>query len=654
VFRSLLAAGLAVVLLAPAPAWARAKPSFAPPPSWADIAPVPAPPPGDAPAVQTLLDDNQSRLTPQGDSYFNRRIWKIRKAEGLARFTSLGMSWDPESEDVAFHWIRVIRDGKTLDLLQNGRKMLVLRRERGLEAAMLDGRMTASQQLEGLQVGDIIDYAYTHADRHPIAQGRSYDMEGLSFAGVAARYRVRLSWPQTAKLHWKATAGFGEPAVTNRDGMTWLDVDVANAKAPDPPVGAPPRFRRLGVLETTGFENWREVSSLMAPHFLKAAELKKGSPLKAEAAAIAAATSDPKARAFAALQLVEDKTRYFFIGLGDGGYVPAAADLTWERKFGDCKGKTVLLLALLNELGVEAEPALVSLGGGDGLNERPPSLGAFNHVIVRAVIGGKVYWLDGTRTGDKTGIEVLKPPPHKWALPLRVAGSDLEPIVVPPLKDPQMEALVRVDASRGIDAPAAIRMTMRVTGDVANGMRQLLTNDSRAQLERQFRQSMSGGVNATKVETVDWRDDPEHDAFTMEMSGTTELNWLKNPDLGAREFKVAAAPGGAGTTGGGFPRREPGPNQDAPFLVPFPFYIKAVSEIVLPGGGKGFTVRGPNDAETVGAMELKRSSTIAGGVARFVVEARALAPEISAAEAEAANKAYRRMAGEESFVRAPL
>lgn len=639
--------------MVPTAALARDKPSFVPPPGWADIAPVPPPPPGDdAPAVQTLLDDNQSRLTPQGDSYFNRRIWKIRKAEGLARFTSLGMSWDPESEDVAFHWIRVIRDGKTLDLLQNGRKMLVLRRERGLEAAMLDGRMTASQQLEGLQVGDVIDYAYTHADRHPIAQGRSYDMEGLGFAGVASRYRVRLSWPQTAKLRWRATPGFGAPTLTTRDGMTWLDLDVANAKAPDPPVGAPPRYRRLGGLETTGFESWREVSALMAPHFQKAAELKKDSPLKAEAAAIAAASSDPRARAFAALQLVEDKTRYFFIGLGDGGYVPAAADVTWGRKFGDCKGKTVLLLALLNELGVPAEPALVSLGGGDGLDERPPSLGAFNHVIVRAAIDGKVYWLDGTRTGDKTGLQALKPPAHKWALPLRTAGADLEPIVEPPLKDPQMEALIRVDASQGLDAPAGLRMTVRVTGDVANGMRQMLTSDSRAQLERGFRQSLSGGVNATKVDKIDWKDDPEHDAFTMEMTGTTELNWLKNPDLGTREYKVAAAPGGA--TAGGFPRREPGPNQDAPFLVPFPFYVRAVSEIVLPGGGKGFTVRGPNGDETVGAMELKRSSAIAGGVARFVVEARALAPEISAAEAEAANKAYRRLAGEESFVRAPL
>lgn len=153
--------------------------------------------------------------------------------------------------------------------------------------------------------------------------------------------------------------------------------------------------------------------------------------MRAEIDAIAAKTQDPKQRAFEALRLVEDKTRYFFIGIGDGGYVPAPADQTWARKFGDCKGKTALLLAILKELKVDAEPALVSLGGGDGMNERLPSLAAFNHVIVRTVIDGKTYWLDGTRTGDRSGLDALKPPPHRWALPVRAAGSDLEQIVVP-------------------------------------------------------------------------------------------------------------------------------------------------------------------------------------------------------------------------------
>lgn len=640
----------AFVIAAPT-ALAAPKPVYGPPPKWVQVAEVPPPPPADnAPAIQTLLDDNQSRLTPQGDAYYNRRIRKVLKAEGLPGMTSFSVTWDPDDEQVTIHSLRIIRDGKTIDLLDKGKKMLVLRRERDLERAMLDGRMTASQQIEGLQVGDILDASWSHSGRDPVAGNRSYDMEGLSFPGVASRYRVRLSWPTGAPVRYRATEGFGEPKRTEADGWSYLELDTPNAQAPKPPVGAPQRYRRLGYLETSSFESWNEVSRIMAPLYARAAFIDPASDLRAEIAAIAQKSADPKVRAFEALRLVEDKTRYFFIGIGDGGYVPAPADETWRRKFGDCKGKTVLLLAILKELGVEAEPALVSLGFGDGMDERLPSLAAFNHVIVRAIVGGKVYWLDGTRTGDRSGLEALKPPPHRWALPIRAAGADLEAIVVPPLDAPQVDAMLRFDASRGLDERAGVTMSMRFVGDAANGLRQAVAVNTRTDLERNFRQTMSGNMSWVELDKIEWQDDAPNDAFVLKASGTADLDWRKNPDLGMREYRVS----NANNQSPGFPRREPGPNRDAPYAVPFPFYIRATTEVVLPGGGKGFTVRGPSGQEMVGGMELVRASGIQNGVARFTNDLRSVKPEITAADAEAASKVMRRVAAEDSVIRAPL
>jgi hypothetical protein len=545
--------------------------------------------------------------------------------------------------------MRIIRNGQTIDLLGDGKKMLVLRRETDLERAMLDGRMSATQQLEGLQVGDILDYAYTTTRKDPITQGRSYDSEGLAFAGVALRYRAIVSWPDSAPARWSATAGYGPPIVSRHDGRTWLTYDATNIQAPKAPVGAPLRFRRVGTLETSSFQTWKEISVLMAPHYAKAMELSKDSPVRAEAKAIAAGTKDPKARAFAALRLVEEKTRYFFIGLGEGGYVPAKADETWQRRFGDCKGKTVLLLALLKELGIQAEPALVSLGGGDGLNERLPSLGAFNHVIVRATIGGKVYWLDGTRTGDRSGLDALRPPPHHWALPVRAAGADLEAIQVPPLTQPTAVSITRFDASQGLDAPAPMTLITRMTGDTANVLRQNMARVPRADFERGMRQQLSGSMSWVQVDTIDWTDDAEHDAFEFRITGKADLDWRNNADLGVREYRVVASANRVA----GFPRREPGPNRDAPFAVPYPLYAISTTEFVLPAKGEGFTVRGPNGTETVGGLELKRASAIKDGVATFVVETRSLVPEIPASEAEAATRAMRRIAADDSLIRAP-
>lgn len=645
-----LVAALAVAFASsPAALAANLTPAFAPPPAWVDVAPVPeSPPVQDSAAVQTLLEDNQSRLSPDGDVYYNRRIKKILKPEGLTGLTSFGQTWSPDTESVTFHWMRIIRNGQTIDLLGDGKKMLALRRETDLERAMLDGRMSATQQLEGLQVGDILDYAYTTTHKDPITQGRSYDSEGLAFAGVASRYRAIVSWPDSTPARWNATAGYGPPSVSQHDGRTWLTYDATNVQTPKPPVGAPLRFRRLGWLETSSFQTWKEISVLMAPHYAKAMELSKDSPVRAEAKAIAASTKDPKARAFAALRLVEDKTRYFFIGLGEGGYVPAKADETWQRRFGDCKGKTVLLLALLKELGIQAEPALVSLGGGDGLNERLPSLGAFNHVIVRATIGGKVYWLDGTRTGDRSGLDALRPPSHHWALPVRAAGADLEAIPVPPLTQPTAVSITRFDASQGLDAPAPMTLITRMTGDAANVLRQNMARVPRADFERGMRQQLSGSMSWVQVDAIDWTDDAEHDAFEIRITGKADLDWRNNADLGVREYRVASANRVAG-----FPRREPGPNRDAPFAVPYPLYAISTTEFVLPAKGAGFTVRGPNGTETVGGLELKRASAIKDGVATFVVETRSLVPEIPASEAEAATRAMRRIAADDSLIRAP-
>lgn len=641
---------VAAVLIA-APALAAPKPQYGPPPKWVQVAEVPPAPPAEgAPAVQTLLDDNQSRLTPEGDAYYNRRVRKVLKTEGLPALTTFGVTWDPDDEQVTIHSLRIIRGDKTIDLLAKGRNMLVLRREQDLERAMLDGRMSASQQIEGLQVGDILDASWSHSGRDPVAGNRSYDLEALAFPGVASRYRVRLTWPKGAPVRFRATEGFGEPNLGEEGGWTVLERDITNAQAPKPPIGAPPRFRRLGSLETSSFESWNEVSRMMAPLYASASVIGADSDLRAEVDAIAARTRDPKARAFAALRLVEDKTRYFFIGIGDGGYVPAPADETWRRKFGDCKGKTALLLAILKALEVEAEPALVSLGGGDGMDERLPSLAAFNHVLVRATVEGKVYWLDGTRTGDRSGLDALRPPPHRWALPVRAAGADLERIDLPPLDAPQIEAKIRFDASKGLDVRAGVMMNTRLTGDAANAMRQMVAITPRTDLERTFRQQMSGNMSWIEVEKIDWRDDVENDAFEIRLSGVADLDWRTNPDLGVREYRVSVS----NNQTQGFPRREPGPNRDAPYAVPFPVFVRTTTEMVLPQGGKGFTVRGPAGREMVGGMELVRASGIDGGVARFTIDVRSLQSEIPAAEAEAATRTLRRVASEDSLIRAPL
>ncbi len=643
----LAAAGLCIA----APALGAPKPTVGPPPSWVDVAPVPDAQAADgSAAVQTLLDDNQSRLGPTGDAFYTRRALKVLRAEGLSDLTTETFTWDPDTEALQVHAVAIRRGGKVIDLLKGGQKLLVLRRETGLEEGMLDGRLSATLQVEGLQVGDVLDIAWTISKHDPITRGRSEDPEALSSSGVIGRYRVRASWPSSDPMRWRSTDGLPKPVTTTKDGRTELLLDVANVKAPIAPAGAPFRYAWIGRLYGSSYESWNQVSGQISTLFEQAATLAPSSDLRAEAAAIAASSTDPKVRAFQALKLVEDKIRYFYIGTNEGGYIPAAADETWKRRFGDCKGKTVVLLALLRQLGIAAEPALVSTRAGDGLDEDLPGLLRFDHVLVRAEIGGKIYWLDGTRQGDVGGVDTQMPPGWTWALPLRPAGVGLERIAEPPLDKPMMDVLVHLDASKGLDAPAPGEFRITVRGDAAVALRLAAARTSKEDLIRMEKQAVSNTIGWFEPKDVSWRDEPQDNAFEISVKGVAEMDWRENTDLHMREFRFPNS--GAGTKL--FPTRDPSSRQDAPFAVNYPLYVSGRMEVVLPDAGKSFQVKGANFDETIGQYQIARSSRIVDGVARFDASLKALAPETPASEAKDANRELRRIGDQESLIRAPL
>jgi hypothetical protein len=632
-------------------AWADDKPTYAPPAPWVQPAPIPAAP-GDGqppPAVQTLLDDNQAFADAEGITYYNRRVVRIAKPEGLAGSGSRSMTWDPARERLVLHALAIVRNGQTIDLLKDGKDVLVLRREKNMERAMLDGRMTASIQLNDLQVGDVVDWSYSLQHNEPLFGGRSNDSERMAWAGVAARYRVRLLWPDGVPMTWKATAGFPEPKVSTVGKTHHLLVDVSNVTAPKSPIGAPARFQRVGQLEASTFRDWNEISAPCAPLFTEASTLAADSPLKIEAATIAATSQDPKVRAFAALQLVEEKTRYLFMGMGDGGYRPTPADQTWSRRFGDCKAKTALLLALLRELGVQAEPVLVATAGGDGLDLRVPSAAQFNHVLVRAHIDGADYWLDGTRTGDQGGLQTLRPPGYRWGLPIRAGGADLVEIQQPPLTIPDSDVVLHIDASAGLDAPAPTRMTTTLRGDPARAIGRLTETASRTDVERALKQGLSSSLSWIDFKTVDWAraDDA---SMTVTLTGEATLDWRLNDDLGVREFHVPGA--GEGQVKA-LPRREPGPDSDAPYAVAYPTSSRGLFEIVLPRAGAGFSVKGPNGEAVIGGARSVQTSALSGGVARFERKTASQVREIPFAALEETNRQLRDAAAEAKIVRAP-
>jgi tetratricopeptide (TPR) repeat protein len=619
---------------------------FAAPATWVKPLAIPSPPPADNRPVDDLLSDYQVRYDSEGQVVYQHEALRFQSPEGL-QAGAVVINWNPAFNTVTVHSLHIIRGAQVIDLLAT-QQFTVLRRETSLERAMLSGVLTATLQPNGLQVGDVLELSYSVTDHDPVMRGHSELFFGLLPNGQIDHLQIRETWPSSKAMRWREVAGLSPASVvTKPDGETELVVageNITRAKAPD---GAPPRFSDVSNVEASDFKTWEDVSTLMAPLYVKASALSADSPLKAEAAKIRAASGDPKIEAAAALRLVQDQTRYLFLGMNQGGYVPADADVTWTRRFGDCKGKTALLLALLHELGIEATPAIVSTEIGDGMDERLPNVELFDHVLVRAVIAGKIYWLDGTRSGDRS-LDSIEAPAFGWALQLTEPGAKLEKLTPEPLSVPQGETNIRVDASAGLDAVAPVHVELVIRGDAAALMRLGLGSKTPAEVDKALRDVWTSAYPRVEIKSVKAEYDDATGEERLTMDGAAEMAWDLNANFGAREYATVGGQLGVGVSF----KRDVGA-VDAPFAVSFPVFVTDTETVVLPQAGKGFSVVGEDVDKTVGGTAYKRTSHIDAGVFTMVASARSLTSEISAADAAAAKPALREMSDVVVRIRAP-
>lgn len=619
------------------------KPVYAPPPAW--VKPVSLPPqpekPDDAP-FRILLSDQQISLERGRQTVYTETAVKIQTPQGLAA-GNLSFAWRPETDILTVHKLVIRRGDQVIDVLAAGQTFTVLRREQNLESATLDGVLTATIQPEGLQVGDIIDFAASISSSDPVMKGH-VEQTAAAWNGLSiARARLRIQWPTTLPVRLNSLGDLPAIKPVKAGGSNTVDLVLDNLQPIQPPKGAPPRYRQGRRLDMTDFASWSELAALMAPLYDKAAILSAQSPLRAELDRIEKLSPDPKVRVEAALALVQDRVRYVALAMGAGGYVPADADLTWSRRYGDCKGKTVLLLALLHALGVQAEPVLVNALSGDGFDTRLPMVGLFNHVLVRATIGGSVYWLDGTRSGD-TSLAGLRTPNFGWGLPLLATQAALIRILPAPLDQPSQETRLRIDATAGLTVPAPTKAEIIFRGDEAVAANAGLATTSGDARDRALRDYWKGEYDFIDVTSTTATFDPKTREERLTMEGTARMDWSSGwyeTDGTRIGYKADFS-------------RDPGPDRDAPFAVSYPYYSKMTETIVLP---PGFTYEGAvKDAkvdQTVAGIAYHRHAE--ANDRTFTVERteRSIAPEFPAKNAPAEQAALRALAQKSVFLRRP-
>lgn len=479
-----------------------------------------------------LLGDYQLRAGPGGRTVFRHFAMQALNDKGVDAIANIELLFDPSHESLHLHTLSVIRGGQRIDKLHQA-AVRVLQRERELEYRIYDGRKSAHIFLDDIRVGDVVEYAFSVQGANPAFGTHEFGRQTLQWGVPVERLYVRLLLPAGRDMNVVVRNSTRHPA-SRMSGDHREYVWDESRLAPLIVEGdAPGWFDPYPVLEWSEFADWNAVARWAVP--LYAVPERLGPALRAKAAVIEQNAGSRAEKVLAALRLVQGDIRYMGVEIGAGSFVPTAPDTVYDRRFGDCKDKTLLLLSLLRHLGIDAQAALVNTTITRGIGDLQPTPAAFNHVLVQVHLDGRRYWLDPTRSTQPGSIDAVYQPDFGRALLVADTTRELSSMKREQGGAAPRRIEARFDARNGFDQPALLTVTTTGNGRDAEETRNLLNTASPDALQKQYLNYYARYYPGLRVAApMSVSDNPEYNRITVTEHYEIADFWPRTDD-GKRE-----------------------------------------------------------------------------------------------------------------------
>ena len=212
--------------------------------------------------------------------------------------------------------------------------------------------------------------------------------------------------------------------------------------------------------------------------------------------------------------------RYTGVEFGESEIVPHTPEETLKRKYGDCKDKASLLVAMLRAAGLKASVALLDAGYDTDVDPDLPGLGIFNHAIVY-VAGDHPLWIDATSAETRVG-QLPTMDQGRLALVADKATSSLIPTPVSAASDNIRTDFVEIHMSDF--GPGEVRETLEAQGYMETRLRQLYDGNDEKKIKESLEKYVKRDFLAKSVGpfTVTKKDD-----FSQPFRLEVEANGVK-------------------------------------------------------------------------------------------------------------------------------
>jgi hypothetical protein len=360
-------------------------------------------------------------------------------------------------------------------------------------------------QLPDVSAGCVVEINWS-VESHPDGQLPGFYQEWI----LADPYPVlsshfECSYPANPAWHWFAQNAPTVPQhLIDAEGkgsmLTW---DATNLPADEPMPGDPALRSWRPWIAVTSIASWSEFAAWYRR--ITSDAMQVGPATKTLADELARQAHDRSAQLRLAYERVA-ALRYVAVELGIGALRPRTPDQVLLRRYGDCKDKANLLVALLRSIGINAEFALVNRSDHT-FGELPGW--QFNHAIVRVPADSLArqtqdLWLDPTDRLVPFGVmspgivgRLAMVYPEKGETVFATVASSIEPPA-------EWEENWEFEALAGDRQKA--RVELRAVGAAETELRRIFAGVSPASRVWRFQQLIAGTHPALSVESVQFGD----------------------------------------------------------------------------------------------------------------------------------------------------
>lgn len=419
-----------------------------------------------------LLDLGDLTVKSDGTTVLERRItYKLFAKRGYP-LAEVGIPFNASYQSVQILSARTIKgDGKVTDVRRSDIHTLAPFENIPLYS---DVRLIRFS-MPAVEDNCIIDYAYRVTTRPLLMPGHFWlDWEVSGFSpSLQGTFPVELSrltvqTPSRMPIKYKTFNDDAlQPAiVTSPDGKTTSYIWERKNVEPIKPEPFMPNLHDIMVrISISSIDSWDQLSQWINGLF--ATQSHASSAIRTTVASLLTGKMTEEEKAVAIYDWVATHVRYVGVQLGLSAYKPHTAAEIFDKRYGDCKDKTTLLIAMLEVAGLKAYPALAAIGDPDP-SMQMPTPGVFNHCITLAQIGGREIWLDPTSGeipfGDMPGL--LR---GTEALVIRNGGGQFQ--TIPAYLPTENGCHQALEIALAPDGNAEIKVAWTKRGDEGLGMR---------------------------------------------------------------------------------------------------------------------------------------------------------------------------------------